>query len=76
MTFNSRLKKVNLLLVLALLAALLIPVMGVVAAGQSIAFNEERLESGSAQNAHTDLSPITAIACECPDPGSGTGGCC
>ena len=76
MTFNTRLNKVNLLLVLALLAALLIPVMGF-ASGQSIAFNE-LFDSDSAENTHSVLSEGTAIACACGDPGGGSGGsgCC
>lgn len=76
MTFSTRLNKLNLLLVLALLAALLIPVMGF-AAGQSLAFNE-LFESDSAENARSTPDQGTAIACQCGDPGGGTGGggCC
>lgn len=75
MTFNTRLNKVNLLLVLALLAALLVPVMGV-AVGQSIAVNE-LFDSNSADSSHPILNEGTAIACNCSDPGSGGGsGCC
>jgi hypothetical protein len=75
MTFKAHLNKVNLVLVLALLAALLVPVMGF-AAGESIAFNA-LFDSDSAENAKTELSPGTAIACSCGDPGGGAGsGCC
>lgn len=75
MTFSTRLNKVNLLLVLALLAALLVPVMGF-AAGQSLAFNE-LFESDSAENARPTSDQGTAIACACGDPGgTGGAGCC
>jgi hypothetical protein len=75
MTFSTRLNKVNLLLVLALLVALLVPVMGF-AAGQSIAYNE-LFESGSTENVHSTLDQGLAIACVCGDPGgSGPNGCC
>ena len=77
MTFSTRLNKVNLLLVLALLAALLVPVMGF-AAGQSLAFNE-LFDSDSAESARSAPDQGTAIACNCGDPGGGSGGgtgCC
>lgn len=75
MTFKLNLNKVNLVLVLALLAALLVPVIGF-AAGQSVAFNANT-DSGSIDNAHAKLNPGTEIACSCGDPGGGgTGGCC
>jgi hypothetical protein len=73
MTFKAHLNKVNLLLVLALIAALLVPVMAV-AAGQSIAFNE-LFDADSAENAHAAPNQGTAIACNCGDPGGGPG-CC
>jgi hypothetical protein len=75
MTFNTRLNKVNLLLLLALLAALLVPVMGV-ATGQTVAVNE-LFDSDSAENAHMLPNESTTIACSCGDPGGGgNGGCC
>ena len=75
MTFKAHLNKVNLVLVLALLAALLVPVMGF-AAGETIAFNA-LFDSDSAENAHTAKpGPSSAIACGCGDPGGGTGGGC
>lgn len=73
MTFKAHLGKVNLVLVLALLAALLMPVLGV-AAGQAIA-SHENFDTGTAANVHSDSSPVTSIACSCGDPG-GNGGCC
>jgi hypothetical protein len=74
MTFKAHLNKVNLVLVLALLAALLVPVIGF-AAGQTVAFNA-LFDSGSTENAHSNGGPTTAIACGCGDPGGASGGCC
>lgn len=76
MTFKTHLNKVNLVIVLALLAALLVPVIGF-AAADTIAYNEN-LEAGAAENAHTNLNSGIEIACSCGDPGGGgnSGGCC
>jgi hypothetical protein len=75
MTFKNHLNKVNLVLVLALLAALLVPVIGF-AAGETVAFIEN-LDAGAAENAHTDLNSGIEIACACGDPGGGgSGSCC
>jgi hypothetical protein len=73
MTFKTHVSKVYLVLVIALLAALLVPVLGI-AAGQAIASHED-LDSGAAENVHLDSSPVTEIACSCGDPGGGNG-CC
>lgn len=74
MTFKAHLGKINLILVLALLAALLVPVLGI-ATGQAIASHED-FDSGTAENIHADESPVTSIACGCGDPGGNSGGCC
>jgi hypothetical protein len=74
MTFKPTLNKLNIVVILALLAALLLPVMGV-AAGQTVAVHE-LFESDSADNAQTGVSAGTAIACGCGDPGGQSGGCC
>lgn len=74
MTFKPTLNKLNLLLVFALLAALLIPVMGV-AASQSVAFNA-LFDSGSVENTQSGITQGSAIACSCGDPGGAGTGCC
>jgi hypothetical protein len=75
MTLITHFRKVNLLVVLALLAALLVTAVGFMAA-QSIDIDiEGTLGGDSAEGAHLIQSEGTAIACACGDPGGG-GGCC
>ena len=73
MTFKAHLGKVNLFLILALLAALLAPVLGV-ATVQALA-SHENFDAGTAENAHPGNRPVTSIASGCGEPG-GNGGSC